>query len=39
MRDSLAKEAATARLQLAAQSEQLASEIADSVLGSRRQVV
>lgn len=39
MRDSLAKEAAAARLQLAAQSEQLASEIADSVLGSRRQVV
>jgi F-type H+-transporting ATPase subunit b len=39
MRDSLAKEAAAARQQLAAQSEQLASEIADSVLATRRQVV
>jgi|SRR6185312_1992449 len=39
MRESLAKEAAAAREQLAVQSEQLASEIADSVLGSRRQVV
>jgi F-type H+-transporting ATPase subunit b len=39
MRDSLAKEAAVARGQLAAQSEQLASEIADSVLVGRRQVV
>ena len=39
MRDSLAKETAAARQQLATQSEQLASEIADSVLASRRQVV
>jgi F-type H+-transporting ATPase subunit b len=39
MRDSLAKEAAAARQQLAAQSEQLASEIADSVLAAGRQVV
>jgi F-type H+-transporting ATPase subunit b len=39
LRDSLSKEAAAARQQLAAQSDQLASEIADSVLGSRRRVV
>ncbi|HVW10225.1 MAG TPA: ATP synthase F0 subunit B [Bryobacteraceae bacterium] len=39
MRDSLAKEAETARRQLSSQSEQLASQIADSVLAGRRQIV
>jgi len=39
VRESLAKETAAAREQLSAQSEQLASEIADSVLAQRRRIV
>ena len=39
VRESLAAEAATVREQLNAQSEQLAAEIADSVLAQRRRIV